>query len=135
MLGEMYDERKACFDSLGTAYGPASSVPHARNLKRKNREVDAVTVSRVQDLCRNAILQMVRGDPCRTGTRSRSARGTKNGPAVVQIGDVLATKSPGIERCNRGLPCEDWHLTKSQSGISRSNGLLDSCVSVLFAIS
>ena len=41
MLGEMYDERKACFDSLRTVYGPASSVPHARYLKRKNREVDA----------------------------------------------------------------------------------------------
>ena len=63
----MYDERKACFDSLWTAYGPASSVPHARNLKRKNREVDAVTVSRVQDLCRDAILQMVRGGRAEQG--------------------------------------------------------------------
>ena len=60
LLGEAYDERKACFDTLRKAYGLASSVLHARKLKRKNRAEDADTVSRAQDLCRAAIMQMVR---------------------------------------------------------------------------
>ena len=60
LLGETYDERKACFDTLRKAYGLASSVLHARSLKRKNLEADAGTVSRAQDLCRGAILHMVR---------------------------------------------------------------------------
>ena len=74
------------------------------------------------------------GGPCRTGTRSRRARGTKNGPAVAQIAGVFATKSPEIARCNRGLPCEDWHLIKSQSGISRSNEPFGSYLRILFSI-
>ena len=61
MLGETYDERKACFDSLRMAYGLASSVLHARNLKRRNGEVGAVTVSRAQGFRRDAILHRVRG--------------------------------------------------------------------------
>ena len=60
LLGETYDERKACFDTLRKAYGLASSVLHARRLKKKNREEDAGTVSRAQELCRAAILHMVR---------------------------------------------------------------------------
>ena len=60
LIGKTYDERKACFDILRKAYGLASSVLHARKLKRKNREVDAETVSRAQDFCRDAILHMVR---------------------------------------------------------------------------
>ncbi|MDE0033608.1 MAG: hypothetical protein OXU75_10795 [Deltaproteobacteria bacterium] len=60
LLGETYEERKACFDTLRKAYGLASSVLHGRSLKVKNREEDAGTVSRAQDLCRVAILHMVR---------------------------------------------------------------------------
>ena len=60
LLGETYDERNADFDTLRKAYGLASSVLHARNLKRKNRAEDASTVMRAQDLCREAILHMVR---------------------------------------------------------------------------
>ena len=60
LLGETYEERKACFDNLRKAYGLASSVLHGRSLKMKNREEDAGTVIRAQDLCRGAILHMVR---------------------------------------------------------------------------
>ena len=60
LLGGTFDERKACFDTLRKAYGLASSVLHARSLKRKNREEDAGTVGRAQELCRGAILHMVR---------------------------------------------------------------------------
>ena len=59
LLGETYDERKAYFDTLRKAYGLASSVLHARRLKRRNREEDVSTVARAQELCRSAILQMV----------------------------------------------------------------------------
>ncbi len=60
LLGETYDERKACFDTLRKGYGLASSVLHGRGLKRKNREEDAGTVGRAQEFCRGAILHMVR---------------------------------------------------------------------------
>ena len=60
LLGETYDERKACFDTIRKAYGLASSVLHGRGLKRRNREEDAGTVDRAQELCRGAILHMMR---------------------------------------------------------------------------
>ena len=60
LLGETYDERKACFDTLRKGYALASSVLHGRGLKRKNREEDAGTVGRAQEFCREAILHMVR---------------------------------------------------------------------------
>ena len=59
LLGETYDERKAYFDTLRKAYGLASSVLHARRLNRRNREKDAGTVARAEELCRRAILHMV----------------------------------------------------------------------------
>ena len=65
---------------------------------------------------------------------SGRARGTENGPAVAQIAGGFATKSAEIERCKRGLPREDWHLIESQSGISSSNELFDSYLSLLIAI-
>ena len=58
--GDTYDERKTCFDTLRKAYGLASSILHGRGLKRKNREEDAGTVGRAQELCREALLRMVR---------------------------------------------------------------------------
>ena len=60
LLGETYDKRKACFDTLRKAYGLASSVLHARSLKKRNREDDAGTVNSAQELCRGVILHMVR---------------------------------------------------------------------------
>ncbi len=60
LLGQTYDERKACFDTLRKAYRLASSVLQGRGLKRTKREEDAGTVARAQELCRRAILQMVR---------------------------------------------------------------------------
>ena len=60
LLGETYDEREACFDTLRKAYGLASRVLHGRDLKRTKREEDAGTIARAQELCRRAILQIVR---------------------------------------------------------------------------
>ena len=60
LLGETYDERKACFDTLRKAYSLGSSVLHARKLKRKNEAEDGGTVGRAQEFCRRAILHMVR---------------------------------------------------------------------------
>ena len=60
LLGDTYDERKTCFDTLRKAYGLASSILHGRGLKKKNREEDAGTVGRAQELCREALLRMVR---------------------------------------------------------------------------
>ena len=54
------------------------------------------------------------------------ARATETGPAIAQIAGVFSTKSAEIERCKRGLPRENWHLIKSQSGISSSSELPDS---------
>ena len=62
------------------------------------------------------------------------ARGTENGPALAQVATALATTSAEFERCKRGLPHEDWHLIKSQSGISSNNELLDSYLSLVIAI-
>ena len=60
LLGRTFDGRKACFDTLRKAYGLASGVLHGRGLKRNKREGDADTVTRAQELCREAILHMVR---------------------------------------------------------------------------
>ena len=60
LLGETYGDRKTCFDTLRKAYGLASSVLHGRGLRRAHREENAEAVGRAQELCRGAILHMVR---------------------------------------------------------------------------
>ena len=74
LLGDTYDERKTCFDTLRKAYGLASSILHGRGLKRKNREEDAGTVGRAQELCREALLRMGERERFRTGTKLCWAR-------------------------------------------------------------
>ena len=56
-------------------------------------------------------------------------RGKENGGAVAQVAGAFSSKSLEIERCNRGLPLEDWHLIKSQSGTSNSNEICSPYIS------
>ena len=65
---------------------------------------------------------------------SGRARWTENRPAVAQIAGVFAIKSAEIERCKRGLTGEEWHLIKSQNGISSSNELFDSYLRLIISI-
>ena len=53
---------------------------------------------------------------------------------LAQIADVFATKSPEIERCNRGLPGKNWHLIKSQSGISSNYEICNPYLSLITPI-
>ena len=63
---------------------------------------------------------------------SVGARAMENGPALAPIAGEFASKPAGIERCKRGLPRKNWHLIKSQSGISSDNESLESCISHLY---
>ena len=47
---------------------------------------------------------------------------------------VFAIKYAEIEWYKRGLPREDWHLIKSQSGISSSNERFDSYITSITSI-
>ena len=58
--GTLMTSAKPASIPSGKAYGLASSILHGRGLKRKNREEDAGTVGRAQELCREALLRMVR---------------------------------------------------------------------------
>ena len=63
LLGQNYDDRKTCFDTLLEAYALASGVLHGRGLKRHKRKENVSIVAKAQEMCRNAILKMVR-DEC-----------------------------------------------------------------------
>ena len=59
LLGKTFQDRKANFDSLSNAYRLASGVLHGRRLKSKDRDRDAATIAKSQELCRRAILAMI----------------------------------------------------------------------------
>ena len=60
LLGETFEERQVQFKVLRQAYDFASSVIHAGNLKKDEEEVLARAIDEAQNLCREAILRIVR---------------------------------------------------------------------------
>ena len=60
LLGETFEQRKSYFRSLRAAYGFASNVLHAGNLKKRDEEARARTLNEAQDICRAAILRIAR---------------------------------------------------------------------------
>lgn len=60
MLGDTFERRKEYFRTLRKAYDFASSVVHAGSPKEKDRERLAKVIVDAQDLCREAILRIVR---------------------------------------------------------------------------
>ena len=56
LLGETFEQRKSYFRSLRAAYGFASNVLHAGNLKKRDEEARDRVLHEAQDICRAAIL-------------------------------------------------------------------------------
>ena len=60
LLGETFERRKEYFRTLRDAYDFASSVLHAGSPKEKDKEDLAKTIGDAQNICREAILRIVR---------------------------------------------------------------------------
>ena len=60
LLGETFERRKEHFQTLQDAYGLASEVVHGGTLEAKDPEHVTKVISGAQDLCRDAILRIVR---------------------------------------------------------------------------
>ena len=58
LLGDTFEERKECFETLRAVYDYASSVIHAGSPKEKNQRDLPKTISNAQDLCRDAIFRI-----------------------------------------------------------------------------
>ena len=58
LLGETFDQREICFETLSCVYGYASSVIHGGTPKvKKGRNLER-DIASAQDLCRDAILRL-----------------------------------------------------------------------------
>ena len=60
LLGDTFEERKECFETLRAVYDYASSVIHAGSPKEKNQRNLPKTISDAQDLCRDAMLRIAK---------------------------------------------------------------------------
>ena len=60
LLGETFEQRKEYFRSLREAYGFASNVLHAGNLKKQKEEARAKVLNEAQDICRATILRIAK---------------------------------------------------------------------------
>ena len=58
LLGDTFEERKECFETLRAVYDYASSVIHAGSPKEKNKRGLPQTISDAQNFCRDAILRI-----------------------------------------------------------------------------
>ena len=58
LLGDTFEERKECFETLRIFYDYASSVIHAGSPKEKNQRGLPKTISDAQNLCRDAMLRI-----------------------------------------------------------------------------
>ena len=60
LLGETFEQRKSYFRSLRAAYGFASNVLHAGNLKKRDEEARAKVLDEAQDICQAVILRIAK---------------------------------------------------------------------------
>ena len=58
LLGDTFEERQECFETLRVFYNYASSVIHAGSPKEKNQRGLSKTISDAQNLCRDAMLRI-----------------------------------------------------------------------------